>query len=139
MANSFRQFIDGLVQKTGTAGAVAQAIGMSLSAFSRGVRNEGTLSVENCLRLAEWSGESPGRVLHLANKGDVAVLIERLYGAERTPVSGPERELSALWRELEPDAQSALFTLLRALVTAARAKLPNRKAAPPVGRAVIRA
>lgn len=122
MADSFRTFINEQIAKAGTAGNVAKAIGMSLSAFSRGVRLEGSLGVDKCLRLAEWSGESPTRVLRLAKKGEVAEVIERLYGSAREPQSAPERELTELWRELEtePEARKALFTLLRALVNATK-------------------
>lgn len=124
MAESFRTFVQGLVTEHGTAGSVAKAIGMSLSAFSRGVRLEGTLGVEKCLKLAQWSGAAPSHVLRLAKKGEVADLIEDMYGPARSPVSEDERELTELWRDLEPepDARRAFFTLLRALAAATRAK-----------------
>jgi hypothetical protein len=116
MPESFRSFIQGLISaKYGTAQAVADAIGMSLSAFSRGVRKEGTLSVENCLRLAAHAGEPPSRVLRLADKVPIAELIEQLYGPEREPLSGMERDLLQLWRSLNLDAQLPLSTILRAL------------------------
>lgn len=123
MVDTFRSFIDDLTQRHHlTKGAVAKAIGLSLSAYSRGVRIEGTLGIDTCLRLAEWSGESPSRVLRLAQKAETAELIERLYGpaAARSPLSGPDRELVGLWHELEPDAQKAISTLLHALAAAAR-------------------
>jgi hypothetical protein len=119
MPESFRSFIQGLIStKYGTAQAVADAIGMSLSAFSRGVRKEGTLSVENCLRLAAHAGEPPSRVLRLAGKEPIAELIEQLYGSERDPISGIERDVLQLWRSLHLDAQAPLSTLLHALAGA---------------------
>lgn len=92
----FREFVADLIREHGTGKAVADLIEMSLSAFLRGVNREGTLSVENCLKLAEAVGESPSRVLQLAGKGQVAALIERLYGATRAPLSALDRQFVAL-------------------------------------------
>lgn len=111
----FKSFIGEQIRRYGTAQKLADKIGMSLSAFSRGVRNEGTLNVENCLRLAEETGENPSHVLRLAGKGSTADLIERLYGRARSPLSGGDRELLALWQLLNHEADGALRTLLRAL------------------------
>jgi hypothetical protein len=52
----FRKYVATLVDRYGTADAVAKLIPMSESAFSRGVKNEGALSEENLLRLAEAVG-----------------------------------------------------------------------------------
>lgn len=129
VAETFRTYIQALVDRHGTAGTIARAIGMSLSAFSRGVRIEGTLGVDKCLKLAEWAGDPPSRVLRLANKSEVADIIERLYGPERAPASGPERELVGLWRDTELEAQKAVCTLLRALVHAKHQQhRPRRRA-----------
>lgn len=124
----FSSFIAELVRRYGTAHRLSEAIGMSLSAFSRGVRNEGTLSVENCLRLAEETGEPPSKVLRLASKGQVADLIERLYA--RVPMKEADREILFLWQNLDSEADRALRTLLRALVAdQKRAKKPHRHSA----------
>lgn len=115
--SQFSEFIAGLIQsRYGTADKLSKAIGMSLSAFSRGVRNEGTLSVENCLRLAEETGESPRKVLTLAGKEHVADIIERLHGKSADhPLSGPEREILALWKTIDSESREPIRTLLRAL------------------------
>lgn len=113
--SDFKAFIETQIHRYGTAERLAHAIGMTPSAFSRGVRNEGTLSTENCLRLAEETGETATRVLRLAGKGDVAELIERLYGRAKTPLSGGDREILGLWANLSQEADSAFRVLLRAL------------------------
>lgn len=134
MHESFKTFIDALTHQHGTAGAVAKAIGMSLSAFSRGVRIEGSLGVDKCLRLAKWAGVSPSHVLRLANKGEVAELIEELYGREGEPLSGSERELLGLWRTIDKEGQRAMQTLIRGLSSSAgkttrQSNAPTRKRA----------
>jgi hypothetical protein len=116
---TFQKFIEQWIGRFGTAQALADAIGMSLSAFSRGVRNAGTLGVENCLRLADVTGEHPSRVLRLAGKDEVATLIERLYSsgisAQGQRLSAPERELIGLWTALNRETQEPLIVILRAL------------------------
>ena len=91
------RWIEALVRdKYGTHSVLANAIGMTLSAFGRGSRN-GTFSTESLLRLAAEVGQNPSNVLRLAGKGDVAALIERLYGPGR-----------ANWR---PDIEAAAAEL----------------------------
>ena len=89
----FQRFIARLIRQYRTANAVADLIPMSLSAFTRGVRNENTLNVENCLLLAEAVGEDPLKVLRLAGKDSVADVIERNFGAPRAPLSAQDRAL----------------------------------------------
>lgn len=113
MADTFREFIEDLISRHGTAGAIAKACGLTDSAFSRGVKKSGTLGVESLLHLARWSGTPPGRVLRLAGKRDIADLLEQLYDAQGI---GPrEREMVQVWRDLKPEARDAFSVLLRAL------------------------
>jgi hypothetical protein len=77
--SDFAGLIERLKEEHGSISAVAAGVGMSVSAFSRGVAR-GTLSVENLLQLAIFSGEHPSRVLELAGKGQLAHTIESLYG-----------------------------------------------------------
>jgi hypothetical protein len=111
---SFKDFIERWIDRYGTAQALADAIDMSLSAFSRGVRNAGTLGVESLLRLAEQTGEDPSKVLRIAGKGDVARLIEQLYGRHSQFIrpSRKERDFLALWNALGTDAQKPLMALI---------------------------
>lgn len=93
---TFPQYIKGLIDRHGTATVIADAIGMSLSAFQRNVNDRRTFGVAACLRLAEWAGDSPSTVLRLAGKGEEANLIERLYGKPSPALSATDRELLAL-------------------------------------------
>lgn len=76
-------WIEGLVRGPyGTWGAVARAAGVSQSALSRQART-GTLGLKPLLKLALETGEPASDVLRRAGKGDLAALIERVYGAPR--------------------------------------------------------
>jgi hypothetical protein len=101
---SFNEFIERWIVRYGTAQALADAIGMRLSAFARATR-AGTLGVEQCLRLAENTREPPGRVLRLAGKGEVAELIERLYGGAPSSTAGSRT--SVTWQEVLPIARES--------------------------------
>jgi hypothetical protein len=93
---AFRAFLDALIQKEGSAQGLARAIGMSPTAVLRAAHEQFTLNVENCLRLAAYTGEDPSRVLRLAGKDVMAGLIERLYGPSSTPITDTDRKLLAL-------------------------------------------
>jgi hypothetical protein len=118
MAETFRTFIARLKHRHGTSSAIAEAIGMSLSAFSRGVRLEGSFGVEKCLEIAKLAGEEPSRVLRLAKKERIADLIEELYGPERE-LYGRAREVGRRWLVLNSEeAKEAVYVLLAALAAA---------------------
>lgn len=94
-------YVNRLIAKHGTQTAVAAKIGMTLSAFSRAVNEEGTFSFENCLRLAELGGDDPSHVLRAADKYDQANLLRRLYwktSLKNTSLSARERALIHAWR-----------------------------------------
>jgi transcriptional regulator with XRE-family HTH domain len=127
---SFEQFIHRWIGQYGTAQKLADAIGMSLSAFSRGVRNSGTLGVESLLRLALATGEPPSTVLRIAGKRDVADLVEHLYGTARSStrgLSGQEQELISLWNGLSRDAQEPLLLIIGALASNASSRGLEKK------------
>lgn len=114
--NDLETFVEGLVGKGRpyqTWGDLAAATGLTLSAFSRGVKKEGTLNVENCLRLAETTGIAASQVLRTAGKGDIAELIERLYGkADLTPA---EAKLIGQFRMVDSSAQVTIFSVAESL------------------------
>lgn len=85
----------GVEQQFDTLQAIADAMEMSLSAFSRGVKLR-QLSVDSCLRLAEVLGEPPSFILDLAGKAETARRIERLYGGQQHPLSTDDRFFVAL-------------------------------------------
>lgn len=95
--NRLQRFVGDLINdRYHTASAVAEAIGMSVSAFLRGV-DAGSLGVDNLLKLADIAGANPSEVLALAGKAETAALIERLYKVEgRQVLTSVDRELVAL-------------------------------------------
>lgn len=94
--NAFERFVEGVIaDRYRTASALAEAVGMSLSAFQRGVK-AGSLGVDKCLVLAERAGVHPSEVLRLAGKGETAAIIERLYAKDQPHLSPIDLELIAL-------------------------------------------
>jgi hypothetical protein len=124
---TFKGWIDRLVEERfGTPTALAKTIGLHLTPFSRGVAS-GTFNVVNLLKLAKVANEPPSNVLRMAGKGDVADLIESLYGgAAMTP---QQREVSALLDRMDPHDRSLGVEMLRRIAAAAshssRADLPT--------------
>lgn len=106
--SEFQRFIQQIVREHGTVTAVADGIAMSVSAFSRLVRNEDTLGVHSCLLLARFAGESPVKVLTLAGKRETADLAQELFGSERTPISALDRQLIAL----DPDLKREILRVV---------------------------
>ena len=125
--SEFREWVETLVrEKFRTKRALATAVGLTESPFGRGVE-AGSLGVESLLRLAMASETHPSMVLRLAGKGDLADLIERLYGPGRDALTESQRTLLELWDRL-PDEESRrnmLFTL-RAIGNAAAHGGPGR-------------
>jgi hypothetical protein len=109
----FAAWVAGLKARFGTMQAVADRVGMSLSAFTRGVVR-GTLGVENLLELARVADEHPSKVLRLAGKTRVAELIENAYGPGLAALTASQRELLEEWASLPPDVQAASLQLMRA-------------------------
>jgi len=103
----------------GVKQAAASAIGITPSRYSKvyGGKDLYSLSVENCLRLARLTRESPGTVLRICGKDEIAAVLDDLY----TPA-------------LASDGQFALAVggeNLRAILTALT-KLPDEELAPLV-------
>jgi hypothetical protein len=126
------RFIDDAIDRRfRTSSALADAIGMSLSAFSRGIREEGTISTENCLELAKVLSERPAKILRLARRKRVAELLEQLHPT--LTLSPDEEHVVELWRRIKNDeakldlCRSMLETMAHAVMlelaqkTAARA------------------
>jgi hypothetical protein len=113
-----------IVKRFSTATALAKALDMHLSAFVRGV-TRGTFAIATLLRLARLTDTHPSTVLRLADKGDVADLIEDLYQIEVNleSLSNSEHQLIKRWRELSPRAQRSLEIIM--------AELPPRRKENP--------
>jgi hypothetical protein len=107
-----RDWIDRLVrERYRTVGALAKAIGMTESGFSRAAK-AGTFDVENCLRLALETGEAPGVVFELAGKGHVHHLLVQLYGKSAT---GPQVKATKLYATFSA-CDERLQTLIEGLM-----------------------
>ncbi len=99
--DDFKELLARIVQKFESKKALADALDMDPSRLSRAINTgDFPFNIENCLRLAKVSGESPSEVLRAADNGDIAELIESLYGPER-PVPDPVvQDLLRNWRTL---------------------------------------
>lgn len=133
-----------IATKYRTATAMAKVVGMELSPFTRGVAS-GTFNVVNLLQIAKATHEHPSKVLRMAGKGDVADLIESLYGDPHAPANLPSRYADAL---REPEITAAVDALLRLTAESRRlwvavlqervhdvAQPPNHAPAPATSRA----
>lgn len=107
-----RAWVEGLIETryAGVATRLADALGMSISAFQRSTRM-GTLSVENLLRLAEETGTPAADVLRLGEKAELADLIERLFGPSAKPeeYSKTAREVARLYDRLEDEGAKRFY------------------------------
>jgi hypothetical protein len=82
----FKVLLNRIVRNFPSHGALAKALGVTPSRLSRALSGAGgdfPFNVVNCLRLAKLSGESPSQILRAAKKGEIADLIEGLYGRDR--------------------------------------------------------
>lgn len=107
--------------------ALADRLGIGAPRLNRAL-NKGDFSfnVLNCLRLADASGEHPSEVLRAAGKGDVADLIERLYGVDAEPLASDEREVVELYRGLPDEVRQSALTFLRATRVGGSARTEER-------------
>lgn len=113
--NPLRLWVDELIKEryAGVATRLADAVGMSVSAFQRSTREEGTLSFENLLKLAGETGTSASKVLRLGGKTEQADLIERLYG-EPNGLSNDATTVAHAFDSLPADAKNLILMIARA-------------------------
>lgn len=110
---TLRAWVDRLVSsRYGTVAALAKAVGMTESGFSRAVK-AGTLDVENCLRLALETGETPGEVFRRAGKPRIHQLILQLYGPAATSDQINAEKLYAVFSKCDPRLQTLIEGLMR--------------------------
>lgn len=116
---TLEQWINGLVTKRyKTVSALAKAVGMTDSGFSRAMR-AGTFEVENCLRLAHETGESAEVVMKLAGKDSVHALIEQLYGSAQKPKNPDAVKAYEFVNEMkDADAREGLLMMMRGYLKA---------------------
>lgn len=111
--HAFRQLLKRLQKKHyPSVRAFADALETDASRLSRGL----PFDVRGCLRLALLTGEPPSSVLRAAGKGDVAALIERLYGSSPPLLTADEqRMLRAMTHIRHASDRQALITIAEAL------------------------
>jgi hypothetical protein len=74
---TFKTLLNRLQKRYSTVRGFAKALGCAPERISRGT----PWDVYWCLRLAQVTGENPSVVLRAANKGEIATMIETLYGS----------------------------------------------------------
>lgn len=112
----------------GTQFAMAAAIGISGSRLGRAMKGQDTLNALNCVRLAVAAGERPSTILRAAGKGELADLLEQLYGKSAAAIPAHEQRTLAQLHSLTTADRAAIEHLIDAL--AARLK----PGGPPRGR-----
>jgi len=120
----------------GSKANLAKAIGITPSAFSRLANTPP--SVEVCLRLAHVTGENPSKILRAAGRGDIADLLETLYGhaghrrARRGPRTSPkEQTLIEALRRVDAGTRRALDVVIGMVVDTVKPRPDGRPAAKP--------
>jgi hypothetical protein len=118
-----------LLARFGTKTALAKSLGMTLERLVKVMNDpKESLGVANCLRLSKVSGLPPGQILRMAGKGEIADLLDVLYG--RTPPKGTDRDelVTQWWPSLSPKAKEALTTLLDEIAVEERPRGKKRGA-----------
>lgn len=121
-AVTFQEWVDELVATFGSKTKLAQAIGISLTQIGRG-RSAGKYSVENLLKLARAANADPSSVLRLAGKGDVADLIETLYG--KAELTAEQRALLTAFATVPAPLRPATLHLVKTTGASFGAALPS--------------
>jgi hypothetical protein len=102
----------------GTQREYAQALGISEARLNRILNRKSggyVLNVANCLRFAALSGERASEVLRAAGKGDVAELIEQLYGPGQESLTKGQRDVLRLFEAIDdaPTRHAVLLMIRR--------------------------
>lgn len=108
---TFRSLLKRLQKKHfPTVTAFAHALGIQdPSRLSRGK----PFNVYWCLRLAQVTGENPSVILRAADKGDVATLIETLYGTGKALLTPEQQTLLDAFEAMAPHSRQALITIAK--------------------------
>lgn|SRR5262245_16925389 len=106
-----QKLLDRLAAKFPSQAAFANAIGIHPSHLSKALRGRGdTFDIARCLRIADATHENPSVVLRAAGRGDIADLIEKLYGEPR---GQEERVIVDAINDLAPAEREAFTALLK--------------------------
>ena len=104
----------------GTKKDFGHAVGLGSSTISHLLSGDPhyALGIEPCLRIAYATGCPPSKLLSAAGKGEIALLIESLYGpaaAQRMPqpeFTIEERRIVTQLRTMSPKIRHALLTMI---------------------------
>jgi hypothetical protein len=123
----FTELLETLVARYGGDAALAKEIRVSAARVGRARKGEGGYSfkVENCLRLAQVSGESASDVLRAAGKADVDDLIQELYGYRRPELPRVQRELLDKWVLVHPKAREHIIAVIDMALRAQEQQQPE--------------
>ena len=132
---TFQTWVEELIEKRfKTATALAAAVGMELSPFTRGVA-AGKLNLVNLLKLAYVADESPSRVLRLAGKDREVEVIEAVYGPEKKVSDPVVQDLVNTWPALTAHeknyVRSTVTMMLRARMVPTQDRDPNAPTSQP--------
>jgi transcriptional regulator with XRE-family HTH domain len=110
--DAFRQFLETAARRFPSKQALAKAIGITPGRLSRVLKGEHSLDVVNCLRLAKLTGDSPGEVLRVAGKNEVAELIEGFYGRAAPAIHPADRIVVDRWHALTAPQRELMLTVI---------------------------
>jgi transcriptional regulator with XRE-family HTH domain len=114
--SEFRDLLETAARRFPTKHAFARALGITPGRLSRVLGGEHSLDVLNCLKLAKLTGLSASEVLRVAGKGDIADLLEDLYGHARPAIPPSIRVIVEQVESLPPRARNALERFLENFV-----------------------
>lgn len=113
---ALRKILDAYLEHYDSHADAAEPLGITGSRLGRIRKGENSPEVGTCLRLAMAGGFKPGDVLRAAGKGDVADLLDTLYGKVGTALPDRHaRDLAARRASLPPALQKAVDAILTAL------------------------
>lgn len=126
--SAFTDLLNRIAEGFPTRHALAEALDINASRLSRALNGSEKFSfnVENCLRLAQISGEPASEVLRAADKGEIADLIESLYGSERTVTDAAVQALLEQWPTFTAEEKHYLRSNVRMVLRARRAGSDQR-------------
>lgn len=125
LVEDFTKLLNRIADGFPTRQALAKALDINASRLSRalnGTDKHTSFNVENCLRLATVSGESASTVLRAANKGEIADLIEGLYGPEKQVTDSVVQDLLKEWSTFSGAEKAHVRTTVAMVLRARRAE-----------------
>jgi DNA-binding transcriptional regulator YdaS (Cro superfamily) len=127
VSEDFGELLQTLVQRYGSQDALGRLIGMSGSRVGRAMAGQYSFNIENCLKLAEATNESPAVVLRAAGKREIAARLERLFGKSRPSLDPRKRAHLDDWNNLSPVWRERLRVIVQDLAKDERRRKKQRR------------